>query len=140
MTSSKLKEKVCKICGKKFNQYNFFAHVKEEHKLTTREYKIQYEGFIECDECDKILKSQKQLTRHKQFSHGLESENSIRTKRRAEKRNIKCELCGEMFSRLNWLSRHIKEVHKETTPEVYYIKYLNKKENPKECKHCGAKV
>lgn len=57
------------------------------------------------------------------------------------KNNFKCEICKRDFTRIESLSRHIKESHKkDISVENYYKKYLmvNKKEGL--CKWCGKQL
>ncbi|XP_053307999.1 zinc finger and BTB domain-containing protein 40 [Spea bombifrons] len=106
---------ICQLCDKIF----LFRCRLEVHMKRCRMAK---KNPLQCKDCNEVLKSRKQLDRHREEVHGYSASRSSKGKR---KLLVTCDICGKEFAHPSGLQYHKRTEHFD--------------EKPFSCNECGAK-
>ena len=105
----------CGKCSMKYiNQTDLNYHLEVEHMEGTQK--------MECDECEKVFKTEKTLLQHKRYAH-------------ASKEEYSCDKCDKTFTLKPSLVRHRREKHSEHKVNWNQVE-LGENLNP-QCDICG---
>ncbi|XP_069466981.1 zinc finger and BTB domain-containing protein 40 [Ambystoma mexicanum] len=111
------KNYICKYCNKIF-------HFRCRLEVHIKRCRMALEKPVQCQDCNEVKASKKELERHRQESHSYP--NSDRTARGRRKRLlVTCDICGKQFAHPSGMQYHKRTEHFD--------------EKPFSCNECGAK-
>ena len=128
----------CDRCPKKFRN----AIILRKHEKRAHQQKAFH---LECDSCERTFSTNYQLRLHVEKVHlkiskhkcnqcnkemHSPSQLQIHIKSKHEGMKFECHLCNTLFSQMNYINRHMKIVHQETSKDykcdICFLEYKNK--------------
>ena len=137
---------ICKVCGKDCkNLKGILFHLSRMHNFDDAKKEEYYNLYIkastECkfDNCNSSVG----YDAVKNKTGGYCCIQHAKSQKHINKgtANFECKICSSLFIRPESLSKHISDLHKETSSEEYYKKYVIKTDSPNgNCLQCGKQL
>lgn len=135
---------ICKVCGKECKEFKgLFIHLRKLHKFDDLKCKEYYDVNIKDSTKCKLNGCNNKIGFEFVGYQGFCCAGHLNTQKKIDKgtANYECKICNSYFEKIDSLSRHIQEFHKDITIENYYKMYMMNAGDPDgECLQCGNEL